>query len=102
MPVLEIDARPAARLRREAHLHLARPREVGLELPFAVDLPRDDDPVRRLPDEHRSPLAVGAVFLLGVAAPARAALDDRPLHRRLPDVMAARPPAVVFRREDVE
>src|SRR3954469_17464296 len=58
MPVFEIDARRAIGLASEPQFHLARFGEVGLVLPAAVDLPGDHQPMRRLPDEHRSPIAV--------------------------------------------
>src|SRR6478609_2124279 len=68
--VLEIDARGTVAGRREADLDLARLREVGLVAPLVRDHPGQHEAMRRLPDQDLSPRAVGAVFLLAVAAAA--------------------------------
>src|SRR5262245_37592502 len=102
MAMLEIDSRQPVAGAREAHLDFTRLREVRLILPARVDLPGEHEAMWRFPDEHGAPVAFGAVGLLGVAAPAGTRFDDGLLHRRLPDVMAARPPAVVLRGKHLE
>lgn len=100
MPVLEVDARRAARLGRETDFDLARFREVRLVALEVRDLPCDDEAARRLPDEDPAPVALRSVGLLAVTSPAGGALDD--YHRRLADVMGAWPPAVHVAGEDME
>src|SRR3954447_12904452 len=100
--VLEVHARAAARLWREADFDLARLREIRLELPLAADLPGPHEAMRRLPHQHRSPLAIAAVLLLRVEASADTSLDDGARHRRLADVMRSRPPEIEFGCEHVE
>src|SRR5262249_4834138 len=102
VPVLEIDARLAVGLRREADLDLAGLRHVGLEAPLVRDLPRPHEPMRRLPHRDVSPRTIRPVFLFAVAAPADERLDDRFLHRRLADVMRTRPPRIETVGEDAE
>src|SRR5262249_19053430 len=99
--MLEIDARRGA-LWREPHLDLAGLRDVRLVLPVPRNLPRHHEPMWRLPHEHRPPLAVGPIHLLGVAAAAGASLEDDALHRRFPDVVRAGPPAVAVSGKDLE
>ena len=79
--------------RREADLDLARLRQIGLIPPLLRDLPRDHESVRRIPLEDLAPVAFGAVLLPRVAAAADLAFDDAARHRRLADVVTARPPA---------
>src|SRR5919201_6289659 len=74
-PVLELDARRALAGRREGDLDLARLRGVGIELPIRVQLPREDDPLRRLVLEDPSPIAFGSVRRALEPAPARPRLD---------------------------
>src|SRR5258706_4699678 len=100
--MFEIHARPSAWFRGEADVDFARLREVRLIAPLVRDLPREHEPMRRLPDEHRPPITLGAVLLLGVAAAAGFSFDDRLRHRRLADVVSARPPRVVPVREYFE
>src|ERR1700704_3592833 len=102
IPMLDVHARRSARDWREADLHLARLREVGLVLPFQGDLPGHHESARRLPGQDAAPVAVGTGHLLGVAAATHPALDDALLHRRLADVVLARPPAVQLRGEHLE
>src|SRR3979411_811249 len=67
--MFEIDASGAVCFRREPHFHFARLCEVRLVSPTRADLPRDDKPLRRLPDQYLAPVAVGAVDLFAVTAP---------------------------------
>src|SRR5262249_37645357 len=92
--VLQIDTGRAVADRREAHLDLARLREIGLILPVGRDLPREYESARRFPHDDRSPRTIGAVLLLAVAPAADAPFDDGSLHRRASDVMASRPPCI--------
>ena len=55
--MLELHPRPVGALGDEPQLDLARPLVVGLDLPFEADVPAEDDPVRRLVDEHPRPRA---------------------------------------------
>src|SRR5204863_7947232 len=59
--MLELYASPIRRLLDEAHLHLARALGIALNLPRRADVPREDDPLRRLVGEHARPLALAAV-----------------------------------------
>jgi hypothetical protein len=102
MPMLQIDARPTARLGCKANFHFARLRHIGIELPVGVQLPREDESMRRLPDHHASPIALGAVGGPLITAPADETLHQRFLHRQLTDVVGARPPAVESGGEHVE
>ena len=53
MPMLQIDARPAARLGRERYFHLARLRQVRIVLPVRVQLPRENESMRWFPTMTR-------------------------------------------------
>src|SRR5262249_14246494 len=75
VPVLEVDARASARLRREPDVDFTRLRELRLVPPLVRDLPCEHQAARRVPHEHAAPVAVGAVLLLRVAAPAGARFD---------------------------
>src|SRR5215470_1445111 len=66
------------------------------------DLPGEHQARRRLPYEHRPPVAVGAVRLLAVAAAVDPPLDDGSLHRGFPYVMRARPPRIELIGEDLK
>src|SRR5207244_11447845 len=90
--VRELDAGPVGRLRDEADLYLARLLGVGLDLPVEVDVPAEDEPVRRLVGEHARPLALAAVDATVVDAPAGARLDHHLGELRLEDVVLGRPP----------
>src|SRR5262245_14469524 len=102
MAMLEIDARASAWLPREPDLDLAGLHQIRLVAPFRRDLPGDDEPLRRVPDEHTAPVTLGAVGLCRVTPAAFALLDNRLLHRRFADVVRPRPPRVVAGREDLE
>src|SRR5215208_5620921 len=102
--MLELDARRAGTLAREAHLDLARGfgSEVGVELEAPVEVPREDDPVRRLVGGHAAPDALAAVGSDLVPAAALAALEDDLLERHARDLVVSRPPAVEALGEHVE
>jgi hypothetical protein len=100
--VHEIDARTAARLRGELYFDLARLGEIGLELPFRVDLPRDDEPARRIPRSDRAPRPFGAVGFASVAAAAEPRFDDGFFEFACADVMFAGPPGIEAFGEDFE
>src|SRR5215472_2419186 len=85
--VFEVHPRPTVGGGRESNLDLARLCEVRLVAPLVGNLPRKHNPMRRLPDEHLPPVAVGAVVLLRVAAAASFAFYDALLHRRLADMV---------------
>src|SRR5258705_12698045 len=102
MTMLEIDARPAAGMRRERDLDLAGLPEVGLVAPLVSDLPRDDEPMRRLPDQTRRPRPFRAVSLASVPAAAEPGLDDGLLESAFADVMAPRPPRIELFGEHFE
>jgi hypothetical protein len=101
-PVLQLDRGLLRSVGGEAHLDLAGVVGVGVELPLAVDLPGDHQPVRRLPGQHAAPVALAAVDAPLVPAPALARLQDRRGHLRLADVVVGRPPGVHRVGEDPE
>src|SRR6516164_1373462 len=76
--VLEVDARAADRLGREAHLDLRSELRPRVGLPLGADLPGNDQALRRLPDAHASDHYIVAVFVTGVPAAADERLDHRP------------------------
>src|SRR5215510_11229226 len=100
--MLEIHSRPAVCRWRESNLDLTRPSDIGFIAPLVRDLPGEHEPMRRLPDQHSSPVTLGPVFLQRVATAARLTLDDPSLHRRLADVMRAWPPTVEILGEDAK
>src|SRR5437762_14164641 len=59
--VFEVDACAAVRMRRELYFDFAGLRQIGLVRPAGGDLPRDHEPARRLPRDHRAPGALSAV-----------------------------------------
>ena len=61
VPVLELDPGPVGRLGDEPDLDLAGPVGIRLDLPLEGDVPREDDPVRRLVGQHPRPPALAAV-----------------------------------------
>ena len=75
---------------------------VGFVLPGSHDFPGDDQAAWRVPLGDFAPGAIGAVFLLGVAAPSDAAFDDGALHGGFADVVGAGPPTVEVFGENVE
>jgi hypothetical protein len=100
--VLELDACALGGLRDEAHLDLAGPLEVGLELPLRADVPAEDNSVWRLDRQHPGPLALAAVD----AAVVHPAADVR-LEYRLGDfgrqhVVVARLDPIEVLRKDAE
>src|SRR6185295_12968639 len=95
--MLEIDAGRAAGFGREPDLHFARLRDVRHVLPFAVEHPGEHEPVRRLPDRHQAPWALGAVHRPSVAPAADLPFDDPFVERRFTDMMTPRPPRIESR-----
>src|SRR4029077_21079245 len=75
-PVLELDPRALGPLGDEPHLDLARPGQVGLELPLRRDVPADHHAPAGLEAQHARPLALAAVDADVVDATARAELED--------------------------
>src|SRR5215510_4680070 len=102
MTVFQIDARATAGDRTESDLNFARLRQVRLISPLGRDLPREDNAVRRFPRQHPPSVALGAVLLLGVATASDFPFYDRPLHRRLPNVVRPGPPGIELRGEYTE
>ena len=100
--VLEIDAGGAVGECGEEDFDVAGFGGVGFVLPGGVDFPGDDQAAWRVPLGDFAPGAVGAVFLLGVAAAADAAFDDGALHGGFADVVGAGPPTVEVFGENVE
>src|ERR1035438_6691281 len=100
--MLQVHARRAIAERREAHFHFARFRQVWFVPPFRIDLPGHHEAPRRFPFRDFAPIAIRAVRLLAVAAPADAAFHEAAFHRRLTDMVAARPPTVDSRGEHLK
>jgi hypothetical protein len=100
--VLQIHARRAVGLGIETDLDLARSGKVRLVPPLGGDLPGDHETPRRFPDEDLAPVALRAVGLLAVTAPACGTLENDPLHRCFSDVVGARPPVVDVLRPHAE
>src|SRR5262249_34555488 len=94
VPVFEIDSSRAVLQGSKAHLNFAGFLDVGLVAPLVRDLPGHHEAARRLPFQDLTPVAIGAVDLLAVAAPAGPAFNDRFLHGRLADVVRAGPPGI--------
>jgi hypothetical protein len=59
--VLEFDPGPLRRFGYEPNLYLARPCRVGLDLPTSIDVPANDDTIRRLVGQNASPTALAAI-----------------------------------------
>src|SRR4051812_12585669 len=74
--MLERDASAIRCLGDEAHLDLAGAVRVGLDLPSRVDVPADDDPVRRLICEHPRPAALAPVDATVVDVATDSRLED--------------------------
>src|SRR5690349_3566130 len=62
-PVLEIDARPVLRQRCEAHLDLARAREIGLVPKLVGDLPREHETGWRLVGDDARPHGLASILV---------------------------------------
>src|SRR4051812_49346441 len=90
--MLELDARAPGRLGGEPNLDLGD--EGGVVLPLGGELPGQHHTVGRVPDQHLADVALGAVFADRVPASADPWFQHGPGHRRLADVVLARPPAV--------
>src|SRR5256885_16718375 len=102
VPVLEHDARSLGALGDKAHLDLARPLEIRLDLPLRTDVPAKHKPVRGLVGEHARPLALAAVHAAVVDPAARARLEDRLRDLHLEHVVLARLDAVKVLGENAE
>src|SRR5215207_11773055 len=76
MPMLELEPSALRRLRDEAHLDLARPVEIALELPLRADVPRERQSFRRLVGQYPCPPALAAVDPAVVDVAADARLED--------------------------
>ncbi len=63
----------------EADLDLGRSRRLWHGLAAEADLPREDEPVRRLPGDDAAPVALEAMRAALEAAPADVRLDADPL-----------------------
>src|SRR6266478_4621116 len=79
IPMFQFDSRRVRAFGNEPHLNLGQ--ELGVELPFGVDLPCQHQSLGRLPCNHVSRLARRAVFSDGVPAAADPRLDDAVLQR---------------------
>src|ERR1700724_1159715 len=96
--MLELDAGAVRADRDETHLDLGP--EARVVLPVGSDLPRQDEAVGRLPDQHVTPVALAAVDAALEPAAARPRLHDRGLCRGLADVVGGeRPPGDVPLRD---
>src|SRR6516162_2528579 len=100
--MFEIDSGRSIGFGGEPHFDLARLREVGHVLPFAVYLPGQDHSIWWVPNEDRAPGALRAIDLLRVASAAGARLDNLFPHRHLADVVGAGPPRVHLFGEDAK
>jgi drug/metabolite transporter (DMT)-like permease len=101
-PVFQLDRGLPGAVRGEPDLDLAGVGRIGVVLPLAVDLPRDDQPVRRVPGQHPAPVAFAAVIAPLVPPAPFAWFQDGVRHLGLADVVVPRPPGAERAREDVE
>src|SRR6476469_1039059 len=92
--MLEVDAREPASLWREGDLDFAGVRNVGIELPLTIELPGDQQPVRRLPFEDPTPVTLAAVGGALKTPAADLPFDDRGLQPVFEQLVAARPPRI--------
>src|SRR4029077_1551139 len=70
--------------------------------PLAVDVPRHDEALGRLPDNDLPDIRLGAVFRELVPSAAETGFHDSRFPRRLADTVIEGPPASQSRREDVK
>src|ERR1700736_5297823 len=92
--VFQVDLGPFGSVRREPHLDLAGVLGIGVVPPLAVDLPGDDQPVRRIPGQHPTPVALAAVHPSFVPPSTFVRLQDGLSHFHPADVELSRPPGV--------
>src|ERR1051326_1171719 len=97
--MLKLDARGVA-IRDEANVHFAL--DVLVELKLAVQMPGENQALRRLPGQYLTPIAFATVDADFVPAPARPRLDHHALHFGGGDVMRLGPPAAEARGEHLE
>jgi hypothetical protein len=100
--MLDLDSRPVGRLGDEAHLHLARFRRVGLDLPGRADVPAEHRAVRWLIGEHAGPTPLAAVYAAVVDVAADAGFEHGLGHLDLKQAVLARLDAVEVAGEDLE
>jgi hypothetical protein len=101
-PVFQLDRGLPRPVRGEPHLDFAGVGGIGVVLPLAVDLPRDDQPVRGLPGQHPAPVAFAAVVAPLVPPAPFAWLQDGVRHLGLANVVITRPPGAERTRENAE
>ena len=97
--VLQLHPGVRAAVGAEAHLDLARLRWVWNRLAVRPDLPREDEPVRRLPGQHTAPVALEALGAALEAAPADPRLDRDRVQAFLRPRVFPRPPSLEALRE---
>src|SRR5215470_901428 len=85
---------------RKTHLDLRA--DSGVGLPAVVDVPADDEAVRRIPKENLADGGLRAVLAGLVPAPAKTRFHRHGLHRRRADRSPAWPPPVEPGREHFE
>src|SRR5713101_2958734 len=100
LAMLKFDQGRVRTFDRETHLHLRADSCVGL--PTVVDVPADDETVRRIPEENLADGGLRTVLADLVPASAKTRLDRHGLQRRSADRSLARPPTVKPRREHFE
>src|SRR5262249_55075380 len=100
LAVLQLHQRRMRPLGNEPDLDFGAHGEI--RLPVAVEVPADDETLRRLPYQHPADVGLRAVLAQLVPAPAQARLHGHRFHRRLADRRVARPPAVEPGGEDFE
>src|SRR5712671_3512289 len=100
LAMLKFDQGRVGAFDREAHLDLGADGRIGL--PMAVDVPADDEALRRIPEENLADGGLRAVLAGLVPASAKTRLDRHGLQRRSADRSLARPPTVKPRREHFE
>lgn len=98
----EIHACHATFERSEAYLDFACFCQIRIVGPLVGDHPGQNQKGGRLPYEDLSPIAFGPIFVRAVAASTWTTFNCIAGHRRLTDVVGARPPAIMMPGEDLE
>src|SRR5262249_3155408 len=100
LAMFKFDQRRVRTFDRETHFDLRA--DGRIRLPMAVDIPADDEAVRRLPKENLADGGFRAVLAGLVPASAKTRLDRHGFKRRSADRCLAWPPAVKPRSENFE
>src|ERR1700733_10669418 len=98
--MFELHDRAAAWSRREGQLDFRE--EIRIERPLAVELPAEQQALRRLPGQHLSPLRLGAFGIALEPPPTGARLEEDGDMRILADGLSFGPPVGDAAGENLE